>query len=74
MSRQTGTVKTFNEERGFGFIIRDKQEDLFVHVTEITGAGERTLYPGDQVSFEVGTSKKDGRPRATNVRVQLRAQ
>ncbi len=54
-----GTVKWFNQEKGYGFIIPDgENEDLFVHFTGIVGEGFRILEEGDRVSFEVGRSKK----------------
>jgi len=65
----TGKIKTFNEKRGFGFIEREGEDDLFVHVTDLRGAGPRELHVGDQVSFEVAPSNKG--PRAVNVRVQI---
>ena len=50
----TGTVKWFNNEKGYGFIKQDGGDDLFVHYSEIQGAGGfRTLNEGDRVEFEV---------------------
>lgn len=50
----TGTVKWFNAEKGFGFILQDSGgPDLFVHCTGITGSGYREMYEGQKVSFEV---------------------
>jgi CspA family cold shock protein len=51
--RQCGTVKWFNEKKGFGFISRDMGGDIFVHYSEIRGSGFRTLYEGQRVEFEV---------------------
>ena len=66
-----GRVKMFNEVKGFGFIQRDGLPDLFVHCTQIRGAGNRkTLSIGDVVTFEVGIGKGD-KPRALNVIVNL---
>jgi cold shock protein len=48
-----GTVKWFNDKKGFGFITQDDGTDVFVHQTEIQGNGFRTLAEGDKVDFEV---------------------
>ena len=55
---EKGTVKWFNGTKGYGFIARDKGEDIFVHYNSIEGNGYRTLDEGDQVEFEVGESSK----------------
>ena len=47
-----GTVKWFNESKGFGFISRDDGDDVFVHHTAITGNGFKTLAEGQEVSFD----------------------
>ena len=60
-----GTVKWFNESKGFGFLSREDGADVFVHHTEIRTEGYRTLNEGDKVSFEVVDSPKG--PRAANV-------
>ena len=49
----TGTVKWFNNTKGFGFIARESGDDVFVHHTAITGDGYKTLDEGQQVEFEV---------------------
>jgi CspA family cold shock protein len=49
----SGTVKWFNDKKGFGFITQDNGADVFVHQTEIQGSGFRTLAEGDKVDFEV---------------------
>ena len=49
----TGTVKWFNDKKGFGFISQDNGDDVFVHQTSIEGEGFRTLAEGDKVEFEV---------------------
>lgn len=49
--KQTGTVKWFNDEKGYGFIERDSGKDLFVHFRSIIGEGRRTLHEGQSVSF-----------------------
>jgi CspA family cold shock protein len=53
MAKTTGTVKWFNDAKGFGFITTDGGEDVFVHFTAIQGNGFRSLSEGAQVEFEV---------------------
>jgi len=53
-----GTVKWFNDNRGYGFITAEGTNDVFVHHTAIEGRGFRTLHEGDQVEFEVRTGDK----------------
>jgi CspA family cold shock protein len=48
-----GTVKWFNESKGFGFITRDDGTDVFAHFSAIQGEGFKTLAEGDSVSFDV---------------------
>lgn len=62
---EQGTVKWFNESKGFGFIQRDNGEDIFVHHTGINGSGFKTLAEGSRVEFESEDSEKG--PRATSV-------
>ena len=50
---EKGTVKWFNDSKGFGFITRENGPDVFVHHTAIMAEGFRTLSEGDQVQFEV---------------------
>ncbi|MEO6259089.1 MAG: cold-shock protein, partial [Thermoanaerobaculia bacterium] len=50
---EVGTVKWFNNDKGFGFIKRDTGEDVFVHHTAIQSSGYRTLNEGDRVEFDV---------------------
>ena len=56
--RQIGTVKWFNDSKGFGFIGRENGPDLFVHFRAISGSGFRTLAEGQRVSFEVTQGPK----------------
>jgi CspA family cold shock protein len=56
--RFTGTVKWFNEAKGYGFIRREDGPDLFVHYTNIVGQGFRTLKEDDKVEFEVNEGPK----------------
>lgn len=56
--REEGTVKWFNAEKGFGFILRDSGEDIFVHYSAIRGDGFRTLDEGQRVEYEVVEGKK----------------
>jgi len=61
----TGTVKWFNEAKGFGFIAVDGGGDCFVHYSAIVGKGRRSLAEGDKVEFEIVQSEKG--PAARNV-------
>jgi CspA family cold shock protein len=56
--RQTGTVKWFNDAKGFGFITTDSGEDVFVHFRSISGTGFRSLKEGQKVSFNVVQGQK----------------
>ena len=60
-----GTVKWFNESKGFGFIAKEDGGDVFVHYTAISGDGFKTLAEGQTVSFEVLETPKG--PKAANV-------
>ncbi len=60
-----GTVKWFNESKGFGFLSHEGGPDVFVHHSEIKAEGFRTLNEGDKVQFEITESPKG--PRASNV-------
>jgi CspA family cold shock protein len=57
-NRTQGTVKWFNADKGFGFIVREDGDDLFVHYSEIQGSGYRSLDEGAKVEFEVTQGKK----------------
>lgn len=59
MSNTTsGTVKWFNESKGFGFIEQQSGPDVFAHFTAISGSGFKTLYEGQRVEFEVTQGQK----------------
>ena len=62
----TGTVKFFNNEKGFGFISREQGDDLFVHYSNIQGRGYRSLEEGQRVEFDVAPGRKG--EEAQNVR------
>jgi len=63
----TGTVKWFNDAKGFGFITPDDgSKDLFVHFSAIQAAGFKTLKENDKVSYDVEQSPKG--PRAANIK------
>lgn len=61
----SGTVKWFNDAKGYGFITSDDGEDVFVHHSDIQGEGHKTLVEGETVSFEVTEGPKG--PKAVNV-------
>ena len=61
----TGKVKWFNAEKGYGFITAEDGTDIFVHYTAIQGEGFKTLDDGQEVSFEV--TQSDRGPQASNV-------
>ena len=56
--RETGTVKWFNDAKGFGFISRDAGDDVFVHFSAITGGGFRSLQENQRVEFSVEQGPK----------------
>lgn len=57
-AREKGTVKWFNNDKGFGFIKREQGEDVFVHFRSITGGGYKSLTEGQRVEFTVGQGQK----------------
>jgi len=63
----TGTVKWFNEEKGFGFIQQQNGPDVFAHFSAIVGEGFKTLQEGQEVEFAVTMGQKG--PQAENIRV-----
>jgi CspA family cold shock protein len=64
-NRETGTVKWFNNAKGYGFIGRENGEDVFVHHTGIRGDGYKSLQEGERVEFTVEQGTKG--PQATDV-------
>ena len=62
---QTGTVKWFNDKKGFGFLSREDGDDVFVHFSNIEGDGFKTLSDGQKVEFTVTDGQKG--PQAENV-------
>lgn len=61
-----GTVKWFNESKGFGFITAEDGTDVFAHFTAIQGEGFKTLTEGDKVSFDIVQGEKG--PKAENIK------
>jgi cold shock protein len=62
---EEGTVKWYNDDKGYGFIVREKGTDVFVHHASIIAEGFKTLNEGDRVSFDVVDGPKG--PQAKNV-------
>ena len=63
----TGTVKFFNQDKGFSFITpEDGGQDVFVHVSALQGSG--SLRDGQKVSYDLGQDRKTGKSKAENVR------
>jgi len=67
MQVATGTVKWFNNEKGYGFIAREGGDDVFVHFSNIQANGYRTLEEGQRVEFDVAPGRKG--EEAQNVRI-----
>ena len=65
MSSTTGTVKWFNESKGFGFIEQESGPDVFAHYSSIAGGGFKTLAEGQKVEFTVAQGQKG--PQAENI-------
>jgi CspA family cold shock protein len=64
--RNTGTVKWFSDQKGFGFLEREGGDDVFVHHSAIVSEGFRSLAEGDKVEFDIEQGQKG--PAAANVR------
>ena len=65
----TGTVKWFNETKGYGFIQPDDGgKDVFVHISAVERAGMRTLAEGQKVSYEVEADRRSGKESASNLK------
>ena len=66
---QTGTVKFFNIQKGFGFIAPDDgSKDVFVHISAVERSGMNDLREGQKVEFEVETDRKSGKQAAANLK------
>ncbi len=65
----TGTVKWFNDQKGYGFVQPDDgSKDVFVHISAVEGAGLRSLKEGQKISFELVTDKRTGKTSAVNLK------
>jgi CspA family cold shock protein len=65
----TGTVKWFNDQKGYGFIQPDNGgKDVFVHVTAVERAGMRGLVEGQKISYEIETDRRTGKQSAGNLK------
>jgi CspA family cold shock protein len=67
VTMSNGTVKWFNDQKGFGFIEQQNGPDLFVHHSGIDSTGFKSLHEGDQVTFDIEQGPKG--PSATNVKI-----
>ncbi|WP_374546178.1 cold-shock protein [Rhodoblastus sp.] len=68
---QTGTIKFFNAEKGYGFIRpSDGGRDIFVHITAVEQAGLTSLNEGQKITFEVEPDKKGKGPKAVNLHLE----
>jgi cold shock protein len=67
---ETGTVKWFNETKGYGFIQPDGGgKDVFVHISAVERAGLRTLAEGQKVSYDVEADRRSGKESASNLKI-----
>ena len=67
----TGTVKWFNEQKGYGFIQPDDgSKDVFVHISAVEQAGFRSLQEGQKVSYEITQDRRSGKMSAGNLRAE----
>jgi len=70
LAMATGTVKWFNETKGYGFIAPDKGgKDVFVHISALERSGLRGLAEGMKISYDVEADRKSGKESATNLKV-----
>jgi len=67
-AREAGTVKWFDASKGYGFIVRESGDDVFVHFTSIRGNGYRTLEEGQKVEFSVGAGQKGAVAQDVNIK------
>jgi len=66
--QQTGTVKWFNDQKGFGFIQpEDGGNDVFVHISAVNKSGMQTLHEGQKVTFELENDERSGKAAAANI-------
>jgi cold shock protein len=64
----TGTVKFFNAQKGYGFIVQDAGgPDVFVHISAVERAGMRTLNEGQKISFDIEADRRSGKSAAVNL-------
>ena len=67
---ETGTVKWFNDQKGYGFIQPDNGgKDVFVHISAVERAGMRGLVEGQKISYELQTDRRTGKAAAANLQV-----
>jgi len=67
---ETGTVKFYNDQKGFGFIAPEQgSQDVFVHATALERAGIRGLSEGDKVSFDTEVDKRSGKTAVANIQL-----
>jgi CspA family cold shock protein len=64
----TGTVKFFNAQKGYGFIVQDEGgPDIFVHISAVERAGMRSLVEGQKLSFDIEADRRSGKSTAANL-------
>ena len=63
-----GTVKWFNNQKGYGFIQVENDKDVFVHISAVERAGMNTLNEGQKVSFDIVADRRNGKSSAENLR------